>query len=106
MFSLDLSRPTASSGATTVGQSVDLASPYPVPAAQSARVEVTVAQAQHVTVRAFDMLGRAVATLHDGAMQPGTAILAVDVAALAPGLYAIRAEGPFGVATRQLVVAR
>lgn len=44
------------------------------------------------TVAVFDALGRAVATLHAGALASGTTELRWDAAGAAPGGYVVRTE--------------
>lgn len=45
---------------------------------------------ERVRVEAFDVLGRRVATIHDGALPPGEHALSFDASGLPPGLYVIR----------------
>ena len=44
--------------------------------------------------------------LHDGPLAGGAAVLVLDGASLAPGVYVVRAASPEGVLTRRLVRAR
>lgn len=84
-----------------------LTAPYPNPAHTEASLSLMVPRAQAVTVGVYDLLGRRVATLYDGALEAHQAsALVLDAAALAHGLYLIRAESEAFVATQRLVVAR
>ena len=56
-------------------------------------------------VEAFDALGRRVAVLFDG-LAPATLALRLDGAALAPGVYVVRAATAEAVVTRRLIRAR
>ena len=84
-----------------------LAPPHPNPARQVARLHVQVPRAGPVSVVAYDVRGRRVATLHDGPLAPDTAHpLRVDVAAWPSGVYFLRARHATGTVTQRLVVAR
>ncbi|HYE94808.1 MAG TPA: YCF48-related protein [Rubricoccaceae bacterium] len=84
-----------------------LSAPVPNPARSAVRFTLALAAAQRVTITAYDALGRRVAVLHEGPMAAGTHALALDVSALAPGVYVVRADGPNGgSASRRLVVTR
>jgi hypothetical protein len=93
---------------------VGLAGPYafaaypnPVPAGTRATVDVAVQAAQDVTVAVFDVLGRKVAVLHDGAVPAQETLrLGVPMRGLASGVYVVRAAGERFTATRRLTVVR
>ena len=80
---------------------------YPNPTAGSARLAVTVVEAQPVTVEVFDAVGRRVAVPFEGQMVPG-AQRTVDLATytLAPGVYVVRVQGASFTESRRLVVTR
>jgi hypothetical protein len=82
-----------------------LVAPWPNPARATASVRLDVPGAQHVRLAVYDLLGRRVLTLHDGPAA-GALVRTVDAAALAPGLYVVRAEGATAQAAQRLVVAR
>lgn len=69
-------------------------------------VTVTLDAAAPVAVALFDALGRRVAVLHEGALGAGPTRLGVDASGLPPGVYVVRAEGPFGAASARLAVVR
>ena len=81
---------------------------YPNPARAAATVALTVREAQPaVTVAVFDVLGRRVATLHDGPVTPQAPLrLTLDAAALASGAYLVRATGPRFTTTTRLTLVR
>lgn len=83
-----------------------LSSVHPNPAAERALVRFSAAEAQRVRVEVFDLLGRRVATLLEGAVAAGEHVLAVDASALSPGLYVVRAQGEGFSESRRLVVVR
>jgi hypothetical protein len=60
------------SGEPASAARVSLARPYPVPSLGEIRVGFTVRQASAVALRVFDVEGRCVATLANGAYDPGT----------------------------------
>jgi enterochelin esterase family protein len=76
---------------------------WPNPARDRATLRLSGAVGEAVTVDAFDLLGRRVARLHDGA---GARPIEVDVSVWTPGLYVLRAATPDGVVTRRLLVSR
>ena len=79
----------------------------PNPSGGRATVHLFTAETQRVDVTVYDILGRLVATLHDGlvpARSPFT--VAFDVTTLAPGSYAVRAASASGVAMQRVVVLR
>ena len=78
----------------------------PNPATSAARVTLSVPQAGAVRLSVFDALGREVAVLADGTLAAGAHAFSVDAAALAPGLYVLRATTASGAATQRLTVAR
>ncbi len=79
----------------------------PNPFRRSANVSLQVAVAQDVTVEVFDLLGRSVARLFEGAMDADQSrTFSVDGSALASGLYVVRATGERFTTTRQIVRLR
>ena len=79
----------------------------PNPFTGATTLGLTVATAAPVRVDVLDVLGRTVATLHDGAATPGALLrLALDGAALAPGLYLARAVQDGRAATLAVTKAR
>ena len=81
-----------------------LSGAYPNPFNPRTTFTLSVAQAQHVEVAVFDVLGRQVARLFDGPMEAGQAqVLDFDGAGLASGTYVIAVSGE-RFAARQTVV--
>ncbi|HEX8385514.1 MAG TPA: T9SS type A sorting domain-containing protein, partial [Rubricoccaceae bacterium] len=82
----------------------------PNPAASSASLTVTLAEAADVTVVVYDLLGRAVRSALSGPLAAGAHRAEIDASALAPGVYVVRAvvNTPSGavVRTARLTVAR
>ncbi len=84
-------------------------SAYPNPVQQQATVELAVQERQEVSVRVYDVLGRRVATLHEGPMPAQeTRRLRFDArdAGLSSGQYFVRVRGEDVAATKQLTVVR
>jgi hypothetical protein len=101
--------PTAEESTSEPSAGASLTPPWPNPASAPsfATTELRVAAAQRVRVALYDVLGRAVARLHDGPVAPGaTLALRVPTGHLALGLYVVRAEGEGFVRTQRLVVIR
>jgi len=79
----------------------------PNPVRGAARVRLSVEAAQSVTVTVFDVTGRRVATLFDGAVGAGQSLdLGLDAARLPAGVYAVRATGTSIDATQRVTVVR
>ncbi len=77
----------------------------PNPASGAARLLVRLPAAQrNARMELFDLLGRSVALLHDGALEEGTHQLPVDLSALAPGRYTWRMRLDDGAALCGAVV--
>jgi hypothetical protein len=84
--------PTASEDAGMPG-TFEIAAVYPNPFRTSATVEFGVQEMAEVRLAVYDVLGREVAVLADGALAAGTHELALDGDHLPSGVYAIRATG-------------
>ena len=84
-------------------------STYPNPVRGRATVELAVKERQNVQVRLYDLLGRQVATLHNGPL-PAQELrrLRLDVSAtgLTSGTYFLRVKGEDVAATEQMTVVR
>lgn len=78
----------------------------PNPSAARASVTVTLQEAGPVTVAVYDLLGRQVATVLDGALSAGTSSLDLEVGALPAGTYMVRLSANGGTVVRAFTVAR
>lgn len=87
-------------------QSVRLGEAFPNPFATRTQVEFEVDRAQQVSVEAFDVLGRRVATLFDGMAAAGTQTLTLEAADLPSGLYIIQMQGEDFAQSRKVVLSR
>ena len=85
---------------------LDLAAPFPNPAATRATVRYTTDAAGPVRVRLLDVLGRQLAVLADGDRPPGTHRAELDAGRLAAGVYAVVLEAGGQRRVRMLTVAR
>ncbi|HEX8297931.1 MAG TPA: hypothetical protein VF594_02120 [Rubricoccaceae bacterium] len=84
-----------------------LSPPAPNPARGQAALVLTVSRTGHVTAAAFDVLGRRVATLHDGPVAGGAPLpLVFDVAGLPAGPYVVRAAGNGASVARRVTVSK
>ena len=79
---------------------------YPNPTNGTASVAFELAAAADVSVEVFDVLGRRVATVFEGARAAGPAVLAVPTADLGAGTYVVRVRTDAGVAATRLTVVR
>ncbi len=80
-----------------------LDAPYPNPFRSEATVALVLDRAAAVAVEVFDVLGRRVATLHDGPLAAARHTFTLRGDALPPGVYVVRAHGDGISATRSLV---
>ena len=60
---------------------------YPNPFSHTTRIDLTVPNRDHVSLRLFDVRGRTIATLVDEELAPGEYQIEVTANSLAPGLY-------------------
>lgn len=96
---------TAGEGTAADGRTSLTASPNPV--RDAARVRFTTATAQDVTVAVYDVTGRQVATLFQGAVAADQTIEArLDAANLPSGVYVVRATGTDVNLVQQVTVIR
>ena len=80
-------------------------SAYPNPAHERLAVSVEVPAPGAVTVAVYDLLGREVAVLHEGAAPAGPLALTLDTSSLPAGVYVVRVQGTGAVAAARVVVA-
>ena len=93
LFMLDASDlNVAGEGSGDVPETFSLSPAYPNPFNPATTVTVALPSRQHVTVAAYDVLGRRVATLHQGPLPAGTHRLTFDAAGLPSGTYVVHAR--------------
>ena len=92
------------SGPRAVTDALTVPAPNPTRGATALTLSLDVAESVRVTVT--DVLGRTVATIHDGAIAAGQTALSLDASGLAPGVYVVRAEGETFAQARSLTVVR
>ncbi|MEM6785320.1 MAG: T9SS type A sorting domain-containing protein [Bacteroidota bacterium] len=80
--------------------------PYPNPARDAVTLTLALAQAQHVRVEVFDLLGRRVQTLHDGPLPATSHRFTLDGARLPSGTYVVRVAGSEQVRTTRFALTR
>lgn len=81
-----------------------LDAPAPNPATTQTAFRLRLDSSQPVRLDAFDVLGRRIATLHDGALPAGTHRFDLDVRGLPAGVYFARVRSAETQATRRFVV--
>lgn len=90
-----------------LSQAYAVEAPYPNPSRGQATLPVTVSETQRVQVILYDMLGRRIATVHDGEISgQDTRPIQLDTGGLASGTYFVRVRGQGFVATERLTVVR
>lgn len=91
----------------TLAEAFALSEAYPNPIQQTGELALSVQEAQHVRVDIFDVLGRHIATLHDGVLDANRAHpIRIDTDRLSSGLYLVRVTAEHFTGTRRVVVAR
>ena len=102
-FTFTLLNVTSSEDATPL-TAFALDAPTPNPAVTHTSLRLRLGAAQPVRIEVFDLLGRRVATLHDGVLAAGSHPFDLDVRALPSGIYFARVQGAGTQATRRFVV--
>lgn len=98
---------TANEPDPEIPEDVVLTPAYPNPFNPQTRFTITVAKPQHVQVDVFDMLGRKIQTLWNGAMTAQeTRVLLLSADGLSSGTYVIRAIGQNLMRSMQVTVAK
>lgn len=90
-----LSAPEAAPAAGTP-RTFTLAPVYPNPFNAGARVDLVLPRPERIEVQVFDVLGRAVETVHAGRLPAGAHTLHVDAGGWASGVYFLRAKDEHG----------
>ena len=106
-FRVDLLPPvaTANEGTGRPG-TFEITAVYPNPLRTSATVTFEVPEVAHVRLAVYDVLGREVAVLADGALAAGTHELTLDGRRLPSGVYTVRATGAGLDLVRRVTVLR
>ncbi len=85
---------------------VVLVGAYPNPFSRQATVGFALPEAQRVTVKVYDVLGREVARLVDGEIEAGRHEAVLDGASLPSGVYLVRLVTATGTQTERLTLVR
>jgi len=83
-----------------------LAQNYPNPFASRTTIGIALPESGHLTLEVFDITGRRVATLFDGALEAGTHEVSWDAQRLPSGTYVYRAQAGGQVLTQRALVVR
>lgn len=112
-FTLELSNVRFVTGAVTdveetpaVVTELALSNVAPNPVRERGTVRVAMPTAGRARVTVYDLMGRTVATLHEGDLPAGETRLTLDASALASGTYVMRLETATGTQTRTITVNR
>jgi subtilisin-like proprotein convertase family protein len=104
-WALLVTPPVAGEGGPQAGVSALSIAPNPV--STNGQVQVSVATTQNVRVALFDVLGREVSVLFDGAVNASqVAYIALQTDRLAPGAYVVRATGEDFATSQRMTVTR
>lgn len=103
-----LSCPSFDGGALAAAESVEfgLDQNQPNPFSARSSVQFSLPDAGDVHLAVYDLLGRTVLVLADGAFEQGQHTVPLDAAALPAGMYTYRLTTQHGTAARQMVVVR
>ena len=96
----------ANEGGPGLAGTLQLSPLAPNPTTGIARMTVRTAEGEALTVRVYDVMGRMVQTITEGARSTGEQRLEVNTQGLAAGVYVVRATAGTSVATRRLTVIR
>ena len=92
---------------TTIPSSINLQQNYPNPFNPSTNITFELPSSQQVTLKVYDMMGREVATLIDGArQQAGSTTVSFDASRLASGVYVYRLQTPSGIMTKKMTLIK
>ena len=69
-------------------------------------VDFNLAQSGNVSLRVFDLMGRAVLTKNYGNKAKGKVSLLTNVSSLSAGTYVVAVQTPTGLVARQFVVTK
>ena len=89
-LSLTVTEGTSAEGGPEASDGPGL-SAWPNPFARRATVALSLVEASEVSVMVYDVLGREVAVLHEGSLEPGKHRLTLSGRALPAGVYVVRA---------------
>jgi hypothetical protein len=91
----------------TLDEAFALSGVYPNPVRSTGKVDVTVREAQNVSVQLYNLLGRRVATVIDRKLEANrTETIRVDFDRLPSGVYLLRVRGRSFAQTRRVSVVR
>jgi hypothetical protein len=79
---------------------------HPNPLRDEGTLTLRLGRPERVVIVAFDVLGRRVATVHDGALPAGEHALPFDASRLPPGVYVVRSASASASSTTRVTVAR
>jgi len=96
--------PTSVEGTGVVPTTAELRPNYPNPFASATTFEYAIAEAGHVSLTVYDLMGRRVATLVDGTQAADTYRVSFDASELASGVYVVRLMVGDTVQSRKLTV--
>ncbi len=96
----------AAASAAGVPSAFALSAAYPNPFRQATVLTVDLPQPSAVTLAVYDVLGRRVAVLVDGALEAGSHRVAFDGRDLPSGVYLVRAEAEGFAATQRVTLVR
>ena len=88
------------------GTTFALGNNYPNPFNPMTTIPFSVAEASHVSIKVYDLLGRTVATLVDGTMSAGVHEVAFDASNQPTGMYLVRMEAAGIVKTMRLTLMK
>lgn len=96
---------------TAASSGVQLAAPYPNPAARFVSLKFRLSRPEYVRLAIVDVSGRLVRTLHDGMLPPGEHLNVWDGAGpsrqeVPPGVYMVTLRTSSGVETQTLSISR
>ena len=77
---------------------------YPNPAEDITTIHFTLPASSHVSVKVYDVSGKAIATLIDQEMEQGEHSLQLNTAQFSKGIYTVRMISDDGIQNQKLIV--
>jgi hypothetical protein len=98
--------PVSVTGDPVLPTATTLSQNYPNPFNPTTTFQITVGKTEWISLRVFDIMGKEVATLVEGVMQPGTHTIPFDGNALSSGTYFYRLTSENHTSTGRMLLLR
>ncbi|MFN3597488.1 MAG: T9SS type A sorting domain-containing protein [Rubricoccaceae bacterium] len=103
---VDYAAGSTSNEDVAVNGGLKLSQNKPNPFTNATMIEFTLAEAQHIRLAVYDLLGREIEVLHDGLHTAGNGYFRFEAASLPAGTYLVRLQNAEGSQVQRITVAR